>query len=212
MRKITLQNKFTALVLLLSFIGVAGWGQTTYTWSGSSGGSWTTASNWTPNRTTPATDDILEFSTGTTLSIIDVPTQTIGKLIVSTTNTAISLRSSSAVTLTISGGSNALSVNANTTLNFSSIVNANAITINVATGSTGTISGNIAFSASAPATSTAHRLTAADVSGLTFNSGAIFTSQSSQSGSPFGTAGSSNTVIFASGSVFQYRGGGILFP
>src|SRR5262249_11253136 len=33
-----------------------------YTWSGGPSGSWTTATNWTPQRHTPHTDDILRFS------------------------------------------------------------------------------------------------------------------------------------------------------
>jgi hypothetical protein len=121
MRKITLQNKTTVLVFLLCFFGVNGLGQTTYTWSGASGGSWTTASNWTPSRTTPATNDILQFNTGTTLSVVDLPsTETIGQLLVSVNNTSISLRAANSVgsTISISGGSNALSVASGTTLNF----------------------------------------------------------------------------------------------
>ncbi|OOG78224.1 hypothetical protein B0E43_02120 [Algoriphagus sp. A40] len=66
------------------------WGQTTYTWDGSSNNTWTTAANWTPARNTPATNDILQFNTGTDLTVTGVPSQTFGRLLI-TNNSQITL-------------------------------------------------------------------------------------------------------------------------
>jgi len=52
----------------------------------------------------------------------------------------------------------------------------------------------------------AHRLTAADASGITFNSGATFTEGTAFSGNPFGTT-SLNSIVFASGSTFVFVAG-----
>jgi len=42
-----------------------------------------TAANWTPARNTAAPDDILIFDNGASIAVTDVPTQTIGQLLVS---------------------------------------------------------------------------------------------------------------------------------
>lgn len=76
--------------LLVLWCGVSV-GQTTYTWIGPNNGSWATPANWSPTRTTPATNDILRFNTGTTLTVLNVLTQTLGKLLI-TNNTNISLK------------------------------------------------------------------------------------------------------------------------
>ncbi len=71
-------------LLLLAIIGcfaLVGNAQTTYTWNAISG-DWTVAANWTPNRTSPATNDILVFNGSTTpnATATNIPRQTIGKL------------------------------------------------------------------------------------------------------------------------------------
>ncbi len=89
--------------IMISLLAVtAGWSQTTYTWQGGNGASWTTSTNWTPTRTSPANSDRLIFNTGTTLSVINVPTQTIGRL--SILSGSITLNgAANATTLTIGG-------------------------------------------------------------------------------------------------------------
>jgi hypothetical protein len=78
--------------------------QTTYTWIGANGGSWATAGNWSPARSVLAANDILQFNDGTTKTVTNVPTQTIGRLSVSS-NTSVTLNSASANrTLTVGGG------------------------------------------------------------------------------------------------------------
>lgn len=52
--------------------------QTTYTWVGAAVGDYQVSSNWSPVRTTPATNDILAFNATVPLIIANVPTQTVG--------------------------------------------------------------------------------------------------------------------------------------
>ena len=171
--------------------------QTTYTWNQTGTAAWTTDTNWTPTRTTPANDDVLVFNNGATTTVTAVPTQTIGQLSVSG-NTSVTLQAAAAVTLTIAGGTGTdLSVAAGSTLSCNV---ANGITISVATGATGSIGGSVSLS------NAAHRLLAADASGITFNSGSTFTEGTAFSGNPFGTT-SLNSVVFASGSTFIFIAG-----
>ncbi len=62
---------------------ISGFSQTTYTWDEPGGGDWIVSSNWTPTRSVPLANDILVFNNGGTLTITNVPTQIIGRLIVS---------------------------------------------------------------------------------------------------------------------------------
>ena len=90
-----------AALLVLFFVSVNHLNaQTTYTWIGGSSGVFTIAANWSPTRTTPATNDILLFSSDATIT--GVPTQTIGQLLLSG-NAIVSLQASA-------GGSHVLTV------------------------------------------------------------------------------------------------------
>jgi hypothetical protein len=171
---------------------------TGYTWSGGSG-SWITASNWTPQRTAPSNTDVLQFNNGSTMTITDVPAETIGRLIVSA-NTSLSLQSAAAATLTIAGLPSVtdLDVSAGSQL----LLNGTSpLTLNVATGATGTVNGALSFS------NAAHRLTAADASAVTFGNGAVFTAGTGFTGSPFGTSGTANAMVFANGSTYTHGAG-----
>jgi DNA/RNA endonuclease G (NUC1) len=172
---------------------------TTYTWIGAGSTPWTTASNWSPSRTSPASDDILVFNNGATTTATGVITQPIGKLLVSA-NTAVTLQplAATAAVVTIGGGAGALSVASGSQLNITggqTAAPAANLSLSLATLSTGTIAGSMTL------TTAAHRLTAADASGITFQNGSVFTSGTSFSGNPFGTT-SLNSVIFASGSQY----------
>jgi len=81
-------------------------GGTIYTWDGSTSSAWTTATNWTPDRNIPSTNDVLVFNGATvaTPTVTSVPTQTIGQLKL-TNNVNVTLQSAAAITLTMSGGS-----------------------------------------------------------------------------------------------------------
>ncbi len=93
-------TRFFALVCCMLVAGAA-WGQTTYTWLPAGGGVWSTSTNWTPTRTTPAANDILVINNGGVKAITGVPTQTIGRLEIS---------GNSDVTLSAGGGTQTLTI------------------------------------------------------------------------------------------------------
>src|SRR4029079_13160586 len=181
--------RLALLVASLGFVATRATAQTTYTWNQTGTASYATATNWTPDRTTPATNDVLVFNNGATTTVTGVPAQTIGQLTV-TNSTNVALQAAATGTLTIAGGSGTdLSVDAGSQLNVNT---ATALTLALPAGSTGSISGAITLSAGA------HRLTAASASGITFQSGATFTEGTSFSGNAFGTT-NLKAIVFARG-------------
>ncbi len=73
-----------------------------YTWNGSVSTDWQVAGNWTPNRTTPATSDILQFNNGITNNVTNVPTQTVGRItFTNNTTTTLKAQTGGPVTLTL---------------------------------------------------------------------------------------------------------------
>jgi hypothetical protein len=74
----------------------------TYVWNHSVSTDWQVANNWTPLRTTATTSDILAFNGGGSVSVTNVPTQTIAQLLLS---------NSSTVNLQPAASSNGLTVN-----------------------------------------------------------------------------------------------------
>ena len=167
---------------------------TTYTWTGSTSTDWQVSTNWSPTRTTPAVNDILQFNNGTTNTITNVPTQAIDQLLISN-NTTVELQSTSSVALTINGTTgDDLIVQAGSALNVAQATN--TITLAIATGATGTVAGTISLSTAA------HKLTAVDANGITFQNGSTFTAGTGFSSNAFGTTGTANSVVFASGSKY----------
>ena len=78
--------------------------QNTYTWNVAGGGNWNTSGNWTPARTAAAATDILIINNGGSKTITNVPTQTIGRLMIAN-NTSVTLSGGGgSQTLTISNG------------------------------------------------------------------------------------------------------------
>lgn len=189
-------------------INAAAGGPITYAWNRTDSADFQVATNWTPTRTTPDTDDILVFNNGATNTIAyNVPTQTLGSIIIQSLTT-VKFYSGAAIILTVGGGLNPVfQIEAGSTLVASASAAANAIVINLVTGSTASISGNFTMSG---AGTTAHRLQSPDASSVTFNSGAICTFGPSVGGNIFGIGAapsSLNSVIFASGSRYVARGG-----
>ena len=192
-----------ALVALLAvLIAPSAFAQTTYTWNKTASASWATSSNWTPVRTTPATNDILVFNGASTATCIvtAVPQQTIGRLrFIGNVNATLS--AAAAVTLTISGATNpALDLTAGSTVTLAGS-GTTPITLSMGTTSTALIAGNLNF------TNQAHVLTSTVASAIQFNSPAVFTAGTSFSGSPFGTTGTANVVVFNSGSTYTNTAG-----
>ena len=195
------------LLVMMLFNSMMSYGQTTYTWAGGASASWAAAASWSPSRTTPAANDIMVFSSGTTVTPTAIPIQTIGQLLVSS-STIVNLQSATALnTLTIAGGTGTdLSVASGCQLNISGTA---SLIISLLTGATGSISGNMTFSSTTA--SQANQLLAADASGITFNSGATFIQSTNSTGTVFGNSGTANTIVFTSGSAFMQGAGSAPF-
>lgn len=91
--------------------------QAVYTWNKTTGGSWSASGNWTPARTSPASSDVLLVNNGSTQTITNVQTQTIGRLIISGNSAVTLMPGGSARTLTISNSGLALDIQPGSQLN-----------------------------------------------------------------------------------------------
>jgi CSLREA domain-containing protein len=177
----------------------------TYTWNPPvpAIADWTIPTNWTPTRLTPAANDVLVINTGFTPTLTNVPSQTIGVLMVSN-NTAAKLQAgANGNALTISGATGSdLQIDAGSSMTFDG---SNALKISVASGSTGLINGSVILQGGA------HRLLAADLNGITFGSGSNFTTSTGFTGNPFGTGsggdGADQSVRFRDGSAAFFNSG-----
>lgn len=177
----------------------------TYTWTGSNNGSWTNAANWSPNRNTPSSTDIIVFNSGNTLTITGIITQSIASLSITGSATKITLTAAASSTLTI-GNINGFDLNVapGCELNLSG---SSPISLVTGIGATGSISGNMKF------TNAAHSLVPAESNAVTFNNGSNFIAgdltSPGFSGNPFGSNSGVvyNGVIFSNGATFvQYEG------
>ncbi|MBL0356955.1 MAG: T9SS type A sorting domain-containing protein [Chitinophagaceae bacterium] len=192
-----------ALTLLSGFTAAA---QTTYKWNKTGPASWVAATNWTPARNTPAVSDILVFDgngiSGTTTTVTNVPTETIGGLSVSnSTNVTFTSPAAAGVyTITVNNGAavNDLSVATGCQLN---IAGSRAILLSLQTGAKASISGNITF------TNAAHQLLGADATSVVFNSPSVFTASTGFTGNAFGNSGTANTTVFSAGTSYVSSAG-----
>jgi hypothetical protein len=168
----------------------------TYHWTGAAGNDWGVAGNWSPIRSIPALNDILFIDPGGTISIINVPAQTIGQLNV-LANTSVTLQGAGTLNIAGDTGDDLMVVNG-CQLNISGTT---AVSLALAAGANGTIHGSMVFSGGG------HRLLAASANGLVFASGSMFKTGSGFTGNPFGTV-SLNSVVFNAGSVYVCQAGG----
>jgi hypothetical protein len=190
MKKHLLTCIFAAPLLLFA--------QQTYVWNVSSG-SWTDPANWTPARTAPAVNDVLEFFANATVT--DIPAaESIGKLwlhnnaVLNLSNTVAGIITIGHITVTAPH----FAVEAGGALNVSGN---NAIEFHIETGFLGEVSGSIDFYDGA------HRITAASANSLVFKSGATFTANTGFDGNAFGTT-NLNSVVFESGANYVSKAGG----
>src|SRR5207244_1600889 len=141
---------------------------TTYTWNVTSG-SWTVAANWTPQRTAPATDDILVFDGAVTSSMTatDVPNQTMGQLrVVDGAQTTLTSPFGTVVTLSVGGGTgDDIVVSAGSKLALATGGNFGNIHLTLLIGTTGSCSGELTVAGAA------HRILPTDAGSLVFESG-----------------------------------------
>jgi hypothetical protein len=176
-------------------------GQHIYTWNATGSAAFGAAGNWSPSRTAPATDDVLVFSAGNTVTATGVSTQTLGQLLVSN-STNVSLSATATATLSVAGQPGTdLDVQAGSTLQ---LTGANAITIALASGTNGLVAGAINV------TGAAHQLVAASAGAVVFAPGSQLTLGTGFAGNIFGIGtGTSalNSVVFQSGSLLAQSAG-----
>ncbi|MCX7718704.1 MAG: hypothetical protein N2111_09945 [Candidatus Sumerlaeaceae bacterium] len=181
--------------------------QTTYTWTGSIDTDYQVAGNWSPPRTAPAANDILRFNSGTTVTVTNMATETIGEFRVENAGTWVRLSSlSTAKTLTINGGASAedLFVAAGATLELTGNINTQ---IPLAATATGGIYGDVLFTPTAA--SIVHNIRSGAADAIQVYAGGSLqmapVSTGSQNGVG-GTSGVANGIRFRSGSAY-YQGG-----
>lgn len=88
----------------------------TYTWVATSGSNnWTTPGSWSPARVSPFTSDILQFTNGGTPTATNIPTQSIGRLIIQGTDaTFTSAAATQTLTISNTTGTNFIVDNSST--------------------------------------------------------------------------------------------------
>ncbi|MBS1494579.1 MAG: T9SS type A sorting domain-containing protein [Bacteroidetes bacterium] len=183
----------------------------TYTWNRTDSADFQVASNWTPDRTTPAATDVLVFNNGATGTVVyNIPaTQTIAGFQLSN-NTFVRITNGSTTLITISGGTGPqFSIGAGSTLEVCGAATKDSIGFNLTTGTTASISG--IFTMKSYGGTPGHRFRVKDASGATFNNGSVFTFGPAVAGNSFGAAANAssgnNSVVFASGSRYILKAG-----
>jgi hypothetical protein len=188
---------FTFLLASLLFLPAVALAQQVYTWN-TTNGSWTTATNWTPNGI-PSANDKAVFNNGGTYTVSNVPATSIGAIEVDN-NTQVTFTATASNTVTLTGfGSglgNALNINSGTL----TLSGSNAITLSIQSGNTGKIAGTLRFQG-AP-----HRLLSADPGSVVFENGSQMIVATGFSGNAFGTA-NLNSIIFQNGSTYRSQAG-----
>lgn len=188
-----------ALAAMLALAPGFAFAQATYTWVSPTSSAWSTPANWSPPRTSPASDDVLVFDggIGANTTVQSVVTQTIGRIRLQN-GAFVSLipLSPGPVTITVSGGTgDDLSVPAGCQL----IVQAGSTpqTVLLGAGATGLVSGQVLIGGSNA------RLGATDANALVFSAGALATCNGNST--PFGTS-APGSVHFQSGSICVVSG------
>ncbi|MFC5269461.1 beta strand repeat-containing protein [Adhaeribacter terreus] len=162
----------------------------TYYWKGTTT-DYALATNWTPDRNTPASNDILIFNNGVSNTVTNVSTETIGKLSVSN-NTTVLLQSSTTRTLTIGGETgDDLEIMSGSTLN----LNSGSLTLAFSAGTTGTIEGTLTVATTANIFNATNATITVTGTGIINNGGSI--------------TATATTLLLNSGAIYNHtRNGG----
>jgi hypothetical protein len=181
----------TSVVMPLNstdFTGRTFAGAQTYVWNQTSDAVYTTATNWTPNRTSPDPGDILQFSNGGTYKATGITSETIGKIELSN-NTNVSFESAATATITINGGTgDDLTIPAGSSLTIGGPTN--SLTIAFSSSTTSQINGTLEILASRTYNATNSTTTVGN-GGVIKNAGTI-------------TSSASN-LTFSSGAKYQHN-------
>lgn len=114
-----------------------------YVWTGATNSSWVTSSNWSPSRTSPASSDFLTFpGSGANTSITNVPTQTVGKMLVTggSSYTFNAAAAGNSITTNVTSG-NAIQIDNGSTLAIGN--GSTALNVNLPTSGTAEIGGQL---------------------------------------------------------------------
>ena len=121
-----LRRRWLALFLLV-FSASAAWAQTAYTWVGTTGGTWSTTTNWTPNTGYPGqvAGDSATIGNGSTVTLDVTPANPLASLTLTTATDSVSM------------GANNLSVNAGSLSGLGSLSDTSGVL--TASGSIGSV-------------------------------------------------------------------------
>ncbi len=186
-----MKGLITALICCIIFYTASA--QNTYTWNVAGGGNWNTSGNWTPARTSAAASDILIINNGGSKTITNVPTQTIGRLVIAN-NTSVTLSGGGgSQTLTISNGTgNDFIIESGSTL----VQNNNLENITLSANCSADISG--IYEVRATFTTTA--------------SGAVTTVQGELQNTSVINSTTTDKLVFKNGSVYRHNRNGGTVP
>jgi hypothetical protein len=193
----------------MSYTGRTYLGQQTYTWNGSVSSEYTTATNWTPTRSSVDAADILNFDGAVTpnATVNNIAAETIGKLVF-VNNVQATLSGSNSITTgggTATGTVDAINIAAGSKLTWNSTAALSLSCPTTATTKTATINGELEISGA--------NVTISSVSSpsVTFGSNSKLTVLNSATGVLQNS--SLVTVTFVSGHIYTYlRISGTLFP
>ncbi|MEO0042668.1 MAG: hypothetical protein RL329_2116 [Bacteroidota bacterium] len=184
-------------------------------WIGATtGGLWTTASNWSTGIPPRATDSVvLSSQTNDTLAIRNIPAVlSLVKLQIAG-NTKVRFWGDTTTILTLTGGAGTdFRMDSAATLTFAADTSFNVargIQLNLAVGATAEIFGHLHFT-SHDILSNPHRLQALSPNAIVFRNKAKFTMGNGAAGNPFGTGSApsaTQTVLFEDGSTYNFNSG-----
>lgn len=188
--------KLLITILSILIISATSYSETTYTWTGAVNSNFSTGGNWSPMRQVGLTSDILIFTSGANLNVINVNQVTIGKLIIkNNTNLTLSPATGNDKTIFINGSSDDdFVIEMGSSLNISA--NSPVLNINIKSGATAAISGILTFSGAGLNT-----LNAIDSLSIRFKSGSVLNQLCP--GNIFSNSGINNAVVFENGSVLK---------
>lgn len=163
---------------------------------------WQNSNAWLNYGGPPTANDVVAFSLGGNVTPLNIPTQSIKKLIISN-NTTVNITAASLVngsrTLTIAGGTGVdFEIEAGSVLNITGT--GNTIAFSLASNTTANIAGTLNISGAA------HSLSAATPNSIVFSSGGAFVGGAGLTGNVFGNT-TTGSVIFQQGSMLEDQAG-----
>lgn len=163
---------------------------------------WQTSNAWLNYGGPPTANDVVAFSRGGNVTPLNIPSQSIKRVVISN-NTTVNITTASlangSMTLTVAGGSGLdFEIEAGSVLNI--IGTGNTIALSLASNTTANIAGTLNVSGAA------HSLTAATTGSVTFSNGGVFVGGAGLTGNVFGNT-TTGSVVFQQGSTLEDQAG-----